>query len=387
MHAEGHQPIDHTKPAVAGVPSGFQPKEFDLSKTSAPSLPVDGARASGEPEATLFTYERYSTTDLPSAETAQQVIDLFVTVYGGTHNRETLKSPESYRDEVRSGGMIPFIARDANGKVVAHTGILSLGCRAVELGYMLADPAARRHGLAATLRDQALRHIDQLAAEGVVDVIRAECVTAHVSTQKFAKVCNFTVTGILDRKFYDMFESNRDETFVRFEYLKNPAIKEHRTVYIPSIMYVMSENIYKELGYARSIAMRPDHEALAAPIGPAEVARETHELGAWGALAVEFSPGVTPFQMAQEIEREFAGGVKHLAIRVNISHPAAIDQINALRTLGFYFAALEPTRECDYLLMQRRSVSDGSLCAPGEVSLFDETARTLLSLIRASQLS
>jgi hypothetical protein len=91
--------------------------------------------------------------------------------------------------------------------------------------------------------------------------------------------------------------------------------------------------------------------------------------------------------MAQEIRKEFSGGVRHLAIRVNISHPAAIDQINALRTLGFYFAALEPVRECDFLLMQRRAIEDDTLCAPGEIALYDESARVLVNLIRASQLS
>lgn len=387
MHTEGHQPTRSNRPHVSDAATPIHSQEVADTKATLAAPSGEASHIISEPQTTQFAFERYTGGTPPSLETGQQVIDLFVTVYGGIHGRETLSSPEAYCEEVRRSEMIPFIARDPSGKVVAHTGIISLGYRAVELGYMLADPAVRRFGLAGTLRHHALEHIDELAQQGVVDVIRADCVTKHTSTQKFAKESHFTVTGILDRMGFDMFESNNDETFVRLEYLKNPAIKEERGVYMPSNMYVMSNNIYQDLGYKRSIKLCPEGEALETPVGPAEIKRETYELAAWGALKLELSPGVTAFQMAQEINKEFSGGVRHLAIRVNISHPAAIDQINALRALGFYFAALEPVRECDYLLMQRRSTEDGTLCAPGEVGLYDESARVLVNLIRASQLS
>jgi hypothetical protein len=353
-----------------------------------PNPPQDSktvhAESQGKKPDVEFAISTFTPNNPPDLETAQAVKDLFIRVYGDTHNRPFLQSPQNFVDEVATGGFISFVARDSGGKVVAHTAVVNLGEKVVEIDLQLADPAVRGNRVGSVLKDLALQKIMDLHAEGQVDVIRADCVTSHPITQKYAERIELKTVGLFDRKYYDFFGKGNLESVVQLERLLNQDIKQQRDVYLPPTMTVMADNIYRQHGCKREISHAYDY-AGALEIPAAKLTCDKHEIQAFNALTITANPGVSPFELSQAVNNAFKDGIQHVSVRLDIGHPAALDQINALRANGFYYASLHMRQNGDFLVLQKPSFSQGEWACPGDLRLHHEDTRLLVNLIRASQ--
>ena len=319
----------------------------------------------------------------PSEGVAREIADLFVRVYGTVHNRPFLLDPKILIAKVENGDLYPFVARNSDGLMVAHTAVVNLGEGVFEIDFQLADPAYRGKKVGSVLRDLALNRIEALHHDGIANVFRADCVTSHGITQKYGDQIKMQVTGIFDRKYPDFFTPGRDESVVRIERILTEPIKNERTVYVPSTLRAIAEHIYTVHGCQRTVNVTPSDAAVEAT---PRIDSDTHERQAFETTSLTVTPGVSAAEISAEAAAQFRDGAKHLSVRVDITHPASIYQINVLRGLGFYFASLEMKANRDYMQFQKLRDLSGP-CCPGEVNIYSPDARKLLELIRESQTS
>lgn len=362
-----------------------------------PPPPVESASTEPKPDARSkldpfqgFSFDKYDAANLPPPGVVKELRELYQDVLRGTHNRPFLEREEVFLSEVASGYRIPIMVRDGVGRLVAHMAVINCGDGIVKFGFQLAHPDVRGNKIGAVMRDIGTAVVRELVESGIADVLRAECVTTHPATQKHAARIDMRPTGLLDRRYQDYFGTGGIESLVRMETILNPAVREHQTVFLPASLQVISDYIYQSHRCARTISTIYD-PARTPALPAAEMNYDKGEADAWKALTLNVNAGVSIFDMRRALAQSTKAGLRHLAVSVDLGHPHAIDQINALRIDGFYFAALELKKSGDSLLMQKPlfalepTFADQKACGKEGVLLDLEETRTILHLIRASQ--
>jgi hypothetical protein len=163
---------------------------------------------------------------------------------------------------------------------------------------------------------------------------------------------------------------------LRLTKILSEDIKAERTVFLPPTLQPIAEQIYAHLGCTRDIQMFAEGARDRTQSSDLNVHEE--EFDAFGILSLEPGTARSPLTVVKDTGDALVRGAEYIDVKIDISHPDSLAQVNALRLAGFYFAALEANPSGDFLVMQRLSNDHSSEICPHVSEFFSENAAELV---------
>lgn len=330
-----------------------------------------------------FQFDLFSQYRAPDQETVAGLLKSFLHIYGSGYRFDELQDFESYSRCHSTGDWISVVARDSTGTPVGHASVIKKETGVVELGRLFIDPAVQGQGLGRLLSAIQMDIVNEQHAGGKVSVVIAEPVTTHQSSQKLYAEYNLEASGYFESRYSDFFSKGYRESVLRITRVLDDSIKSSRAVYLPATFQTIASELYATLGCERSIQVH--NSAVRDRAQSQQLIVDSEELEAFGAISLQPGSARSPLTVVSDTGTAFARGAQYVEVRIDITHPDSLDQVNALRLAGFYFAAIEPYPGGDFLVLQRlKSGHDSAVNAAGN-SFYTPNANALVQSIEATR--
>jgi len=176
--------------------------------------------------------------------------------YGYSYARDSIYSPETVREYLKSGLVISYVAATPDGEIVGHVALAREHPedRVGDMGQAVVDPRYRGRGL---LEQLSVCVVKKAREDGLAGAF-AEAVTAHPYSQKSARFLGFHETGVLlgfvpttmiFRKIQDQ-EAPRRSSIILFYMVFNE--RPEAPIYPPLHHERIIRRIYENAGIRRS---------------------------------------------------------------------------------------------------------------------------------------
>lgn len=300
---------------------------------------------------------------------------LFARCYGESYVVADFYEPETLATRIRAGSLRSVVAVTAAGKIVGHMGLTLRrpGATTVDAGNSVVDPACRGRQLMGRLAAAVVT----LCREGGFTGFHHYPTTAHPIMQRFAVESGGTETGILldhvpaDTEYVGIDTtgmSPRRAVIVVFQAL---APVPERLVHLPDSLADTLRSIYERGRWPRRITRCEE-----VPLGAA-TRLVTHVDPRRGLVRIEIAR--VGAEVAECVIAVLDDDRPVHQVDLRLDDPAVSHAVEALRALGFCFAALLPEYlDGDVLRLQRVH----AITTPRD-ALTSEHARDLLDRIAA----
>ena len=327
-----------------------------------------------EPPAEAPAEEEF-TIDVPREVDTPAIARCFLQVYGHSYIHSEVFSPRRYWAKVKSGELIPVVARKANGEVVGHVALeREPGSSVAERGQAVVLPAYRGHHLleqmTAQLSKEALRH-------GLTGVY-AKPLTVHTFSQRNderdgmppcalflgARPENMRPKGIATPT-----AGQRQSLLCTFRFLDTP---EARKCHAPDYYRERISEIFDALG------AKVEHAFPKDPEGPSRTSVSASPLGD-GAIHFDKIGANVAVELKQALTDVLGFGARSVQLEARLDDPGLSLLSDAARKLGFFFCGVGPAfgKGADMMIMQY-------LVEPldiGKLQLFSDRTKALARFI------
>ena len=345
--------------------------DFDLEQVSLPA-----------PEQ-KFSIEVIDRNHLPDLRTLKQLHKSFNRIYTSGYQFDELEDRKEYLDCHARGDWISLIVKDEQGVPVGHASVIRKSDNVAEFGRLFIDPSAQGYGLGQVLTDAQMSIAEELALAGQLDVVVAEPVTSHQASQRLYDAYNPVTSGYFDRRYTDFYSQGYRESVVRLTILFTDTVQEKREVFLPQGLQTIARQVYGELGCDREI------------VGVSAATRDRTrsdtlsvndiDFDAFGVVSLEPGSARSPLTVVSDAGCAFSRGADYVEVRIDVGHSDAIEQINALRLAGFYFAALEANPSTDVLVLQRLAAGYDQEISPHVSNFYSKNAEQLVESLSGTR--
>jgi serine/threonine-protein kinase RsbW len=267
--------------------------------------------------------------------------------YGYSYGYEQVYHPDVLKSLIRSGDLISFVAVDG-GAVVGHAGLLFYDDPNVaEIGLGFVNPPYRSRrvfsDLMATVAAEARRR--GLAA------LSGQAVCTHVYSQRSGRAfgmseCALLLSRYTPLRFTRIAGDNqaRESILAVFRYLSPP---EHPALYPPKQHAGMIREIYDHLGVHPPFGLG---DAPADQPEKSEYSITVEEIYRTAQIRLRsIGTDLVP-RLRRELDRLRAGRLEAVYIHLPLTAPATAAVVDAIESLGFFFAGLHLTSTGEDLL-------------------------------------
>jgi serine/threonine-protein kinase RsbW len=276
--------------------------------------------------------------------------------YGYTYVHDSIYSPETTRDYLKSGLVISYVAVTPDGEIVGHTALVreKPEDRVGEMGQAVVDPRYRARKL---LEQLSVLVVEKARAQGLAGAF-AESVTAHPYSQKSALALGFRETGallgfipaaLIIRKIQDRESPRRSSAILQY-YVFNQGSES--TLYLPARHETLIRRIYQNINIRRTLVSGTQVEPAVLP-PDSQISIKVSKTSSYALLKV-VAYGADLEHTARHRLREFCNRrIDCIHIDLPLDNPAAPASCTAMEKLGFFFGGIIPeTPEGDVLRLQ-----------------------------------
>jgi len=277
--------------------------------------------------------------------------------YGYGYSRDSIYSPETVREYLKSGLVISYVAVAPDGEIVGHVALVRdrPEDRVGEMGQAVVDPRYRGRGLLEKLSQCVVNKARQDGLAGAF----AEAVTTHPYSQKSALSLGFRETGVLPGFLPAKTVSSgaadrgapRRGSIILFYMAFNR--RAGVPVYLPSHHEQMIRSIYENAGIKRNFSGAansgappglPPRSCLGVSIQPAA--------GRAGIRVLEYGADLETAVRSYR-DRLCDRRIDCIYLDLPLENPAVRPSCAAMELLGFFFGGIVPeTAAGDVLRLQ-----------------------------------
>ena len=263
----------------------------------------------------------------------------FQEIYGGHYFHAEVSSATLYWEKVRSGALIPLVARVPTGDVVGHIALeREAGASVAERGEAVVLPQYRGHHLLETMTERLRLQADKNSLIGVF----AKPVTVHTFSQRNDDRAGMATCGLMLGVSPETLIPNnmptptlgqRQSVVLTFSFYQPPSRRE---VFLPQPYAIILQKIYAQLGVDISQATKNSKSATQSIIETKIDSRKN---------------GLVIFKkIGQDIEYAFCralstfsqASVYSVQLWAPVSDPGLEDFVRLARENKFFFCGLGP---------------------------------------------
>ena len=156
-------------------------------------------------------------------------------------------------------------------------------------------------------------------------------------------------------------------------------------MYLPASLEPIAREIYGELDCKRTILTQAEGQRDRNRSSDIEI--EDAEFDAFGIVSLSPGSARSPLTVVSDTGTAFSEGAAYVEVRLDITHQDVLNQINALRLAGFYFAALEANPSNDVLVLQRLAPGEDTEVSPHVKIFYSKNADELVAALDGTRWS
>lgn len=323
---------------------GKDGKEIELVKfTQVGNLSIELKNKTEEPQIEIpIPDDKFKEIRTPLPEDSAIISKLFCRAYGYSYVNDAVYYPERYNELVANNELFAAIAVTESGEIIGHIALMkpSIDSEIVEWGMAVSDPRYRGQGI--------MNHLSQFILEKAIENnflgIFSHSVSNHYFTQKTNVKLNIKPTALLvgyaysELQFRGIHEklSQRESTFIEFRFLKD---ENNINVYLPDRHREMIKKIFKNLGKDVNELTKPElinydektvlSDSIISALNIAEIIVQH-----FGKDAIN--------EIKNHVKRHCIEKIDVIYLILNLEDPAAINMIDQIEELGFFFAGVFP---------------------------------------------
>lgn len=335
--------------------------------------------------------------DLPNSEEAQQIVSLIRAVYPNDYPNLRILDPEAIIEDLANGKYLLITLPRDDGRLAgmgalincsAEPRALGSGGRYYEIGKVAVDPELRNQGLGKMIFER----LHELAEDLRCDTLAAFAVTAHPYSQQALSSIGLQVSGAQINDWPAVFATDYRETTLMMTKIINQSVRDLRDSYVPKALLPALQIAYGIFGCTRAIHIANDSAPALDAVATMHTSLPQNGPGSHivrldddPAQTVHFAipPGCSTVELPHKILTLAATGTEFITARVNIGHPAAIEQILPLLQIGFRYASIIPMSEGDILMLQRPTIMPGMKTIQERIKLTEQTGDNTHRFLRA----
>jgi len=296
----------------------------------------------------------YNSTNLPSAEIASGIADVYRAVYGENHPDKDLLNPAAISQKIARDTLIYAVIQDQDQQVVAVAALAYLNCFGTnveqygaikELGKLAVLPEFRKNGYASILTKMRVEHAIELGASSLVSV----AVGSHANSQHTLSKNGFRPSGVSIRDWQDIFDPEQRESSIFMHKIIDPKIKDSRQIFVPQDLHRVVSIAYESLECEREFVQAKEPGNLTPACTSYSLQSDRASSNAQFFLHCPSNIDSLTKSIKQDRLRE----LKHLSVTLDIGEPQSCAAVSKLLDIGFCFAGVHPFEKTDLLTLQR----------------------------------
>lgn len=320
--------------------------------------------------------------DLAEKRDAPGIARCFLAIYGHNYIHADVFSPQRYWSKVKSGELIPVVARDGSGDVIGHVALeRETGAMVAERGEAVVLPAYRGHHLLERMTERLAAEAPKRGLHGIY----AEPLTIHTFSQRNDARAGMPVCAVLlganpenvRPKGIPCPTAGQRQSYLRtFCFVQPPA---PRRIQAPAPYEDILLKIYRSLGVDVTVA------AASEPEHPDSLTRIAVNSRGYGVVSFERIGRNCAVELAQAVRDVRSLGGVCMQLSARMSDPGLAGLVAAARRLGFFFCGLGPAFAGGEDLFLLQYLSEPLDTA--KLQLFTEETKQLVAFIEGDRRS